>query len=163
MWLFTLCSITAGYCALQNRSNIPIYFDTLHFFSSPEHNVLVSFSDRSLSVVRTYVNNCLKNISSETTRSISMKHHRKLLWVTLYKNTTRRHDWPTTTKCLTSCFALKNIFSEIISLKLMGQIQWNFMHGKLTLPSTKMHWSWLIISSFVKLFQIMSFVNSKFL
>ena len=52
-----------------------------------------------------------KPISSETTRPNSMKHHRKLLWVTIYKNTTRHHDWPTstTTKCLTSFFALKNI------------------------------------------------------
>ena len=39
-----------------------------------------------------------------------MKHHRKLHWVFLYKNTTRGHDWlTTTTKWLTSCFALKNI------------------------------------------------------
>ena len=37
-----------------------------------------------------------------------MKLYRRLPWVTLYKNTTRSHDWSTTTtKWLTSCFALK--------------------------------------------------------
>jgi len=38
-----------------------------------------------------------------------MKLHRKLSWVSLYKNTTRGHDWLTTTtmKWPTSCFALK--------------------------------------------------------
>ena len=55
---------------------------------------------------------CFKNIS-ETTRPNSMKHHMKLLWVTVYKNWTRRHDWPTTTtEWSTSCFALKTISSE---------------------------------------------------
>ena len=59
--------------------------------------------------------------------------------MTLNKNTTRHRDWPTptTTKCLTFCFVLKNMLSYIISLKLMGQIQWNFTGRFLWLPSTK--------------------------
>ena len=76
-------------------------------FSSPEDEVLkVNSCDRSLSVVHTSVNKCLKNISSETTWPNSMKLNRKLPWVPLYKNTTRSHDW-LTIKWLTSCFALK--------------------------------------------------------
>ena len=56
----------------------------------------------------------LKKTSSETAWPNLIKHHRKLLWVTVYKNTTRCHDWPTTTttEWSTSCFALKNISSE---------------------------------------------------
>ena len=55
-----------------------------------------------------------KNIFSETTCPNPIKLYMKLTWVTLYKNTTRGHDWSTatTTKWLTSCFALKNISSE---------------------------------------------------
>ena len=113
------------------------------------------FSDRSLSVLRPSTI-ALKKISFETTRPNSMNHHSKLRWVTVYKNTTRRHDWPTTgpnsiklyrklhcitcyknttkhkdlpttTKWPTSVFALKSIFSEETSLKLLCQIQWNFI------------------------------------
>ena len=54
----------------------------------------------------------LKKTSSETAWPNLIKHHRKLLWVTVYKNTLRCHDWPTTTERSTSCFALKNISSE---------------------------------------------------
>ena len=47
---------------------------------------------------------CFKNISYETTIPNSRKLYRNLPWVTLYKNTTRGHDWSTTTKWPTSCF-----------------------------------------------------------
>jgi len=82
------------------------------FFSSPDHGVLkLSYCDRSLSVVRTSVNNCLKKTSPETTWPNSMKLHRKLPWVSLYKTTTQSHDWLTTTIWPTSCFALeKHLF-----------------------------------------------------
>ena len=68
-----------------------------------------------------------KTISSETTWPNSMKLHRKLPWVSLYKNTTRRHNWSTTTECLASCFAFKNISSETTSpnsRKLYRKLPW---------------------------------------
>ena len=56
-------------------------------FSSPEHEVLkVSYCDQSLSVVRPSDNNCLKNISSETTKPDSLKLYRKFHCMT---------PWPT--------------------------------------------------------------------
>ena len=75
-----------------------------------------------------------------------MKQHRKLLWVTVYKNKTRLHDWPTTTttKWSTFCFALKNISSKTtrpISMKHHRKLLWMTVYKNTTRrhdwPTTK--------------------------
>jgi len=67
---------------------------------------------------------CFKrNFSSETTMPNSMKLYRKLHYITRNKNTAKHKDLPTaTTKWPTSIFALKSIFSEEISLKVLCQV-----------------------------------------
>ena len=77
------------------------------FISSPEHEVVnVSYCDRSLSVVRPSVNNCLK-------KHLLWNYVAKFNFV--FKIQQWGHDWSTTTtttatttKWLTSCSALKN-------------------------------------------------------
>ena len=104
-----------------------------------------------LSSVHPYVNNCLKYISSETTWPNSMKHHMKLLWVTVYKYTTRRHDWPTTTKCPASYFALITIEHPFLIRYLL-----NLYISKILfkdLPEPLMN-DWIIALEIVKITKI---------
>ena len=103
-----------------------------NFISSPEHEVVnVSYCDRSLSVVRPSVNNCLK-------KHLLWNYVAKFNFV--FKIQQWGHDWSTTTtttatttKWLTSCSALK----KTSPLKLPVQNQRNFTGSFLGQPSTK--------------------------
>ena len=108
MWCSLLNVCVLYFQAEVSRKEEAGMFNT--FFSSPDHGVLkLSYCDRSLSVVRTSVNNCLKNPSPlKLHGQIRWNFTRSFLVCPSTKNITRGHDW-LTTKWLTSCFAWINI------------------------------------------------------